>query len=219
MDTAGPGNGLKDWENAMAFVPIPQGMRIALEFDLNGQLCLNVYYVTKATPIVSADLTAIAEVFKDWWTTNASDFLASNLFLERIFVQNMDTEDGEQIVFTDDLPAAGGIGAATSTNQVALCVSRLSTFAGRSNRGRVYIPGIANSSITNNEVSTTVHAGLVSAHNSLNTAIFTAGYLPVIASFISEGEERPFAQTRLISSWAANNRIDTQRRRLPGEGT
>lgn len=203
----------------MPFVSIPQGLRVTLEFELDGQLVLNVYYVTKSSPIISADLTTIAAIFKDWWIGDTRSFLSGDLSLERIGVTDMSEEDGEQIVYTTDLPAIGDNAGEATPNNVAFVVSRLSGFAGRSSRGRVYIAGLLDASITNNTVNGTVQAGLVAAHNSLNTAILTAGFIPVTASFIDEGQPRPFALTRVITSWAANNRVDTQRRRLPGVGT
>jgi hypothetical protein len=193
-------------------------MRVVLEQSLEGQLVINVYYVTKASPVVSIDLTTIAEIFADWWTADLSDFLSNDLSLQRVLVTNMSAADGEQIIFTDGLPVNGGITTESEPNNVALVVSRLSGFAGRSSRGRVYLAGLASASVGNNLVASTVQAGVVSAHNTLNATIISAGYIPVTASFISDGEPRGFALTRVITDWAANNRVDTQRRRLPGEG-
>jgi len=202
-------------DNAMPFIPAPNSVRVTLEFTLEGEIVVNVYYVSIAAPIATANLTQIAEIFRDSWITAFSPFLSQDLILERVTSLDVSVDGGTQVVLTALLPETGGIAASAAPNNIALCVTKHTLFTGRSNRGRAYIAGIAASSITDNEVSSTVQAGLIAAHESLRTDLFDVPCNIAVVSYFTAGAPRATAQVRGIASFSANNRVDTQRRRLP----
>lgn len=203
----------------MAFIPTPNTVKITLEFNLHGELCVNVYYATLSAPITTVNLTQIATIVKDWWIASVSDFLSQDLTLDRVTAMDVSVEDGFQVVMTDDLPAPGLISTASVANQVALVVSKHTLFTGRSSRGRAYIAGMAAAGISSNAASSTVQVGLVAAHGQLQTDLFAVPANLVVVSFVDNGVPRTAGRPRGIASYSANNRVDTQRRRLPKTAT
>jgi len=202
----------------MAFIPVPNGVRVALEQSLDGQLVVNVYYVDKPAPIITADLTTIATIFRDWWIGDLSVPLANDLALNAVVATDVSIEGGSQVTLTASLPAIGGSAVAAVPNNVALCVTRYTLFTGRSRRGRSYYAGLTEGIVTNNTVVAPQLATILAAQGQLSLDLQAAGFRWVVASFVSGGVPRVTADVRGVASFAANNRVDTQRRRLPGEG-
>jgi len=203
----------------MAFIPVPNGMRIALEQRLDDQQVVNVFYCLQPTGVTVADLTAIAGIFKDWWINELSPVLSQDISLERVVATDVSVEGGNQVTDTGGLPDTGDVATEAMSNNVALCVTRYTLFTGRSRRGRSYVAGLHTASITNNTVLTSPLAVIVTAFGQLSLNIQAGGYVFVVASFQSGGVPRVTADVRGVASFAANSRVDTQRRRLPGEGS
>lgn len=203
----------------MAFIPISDTMKVALEYTLNGQLVVNVYHVASPDPIVSADLTGIAAVFASWWSVNMRQNFSNQMSLNRIVVTDMTTEGGEQVDYVTGLPSLGTIVGAPAPNNVAVVTSLRTGFSGRSNRGRKYWAGISSAEVTDNFISTTLGAALLADMVSLDSAISSAGFSLVVASLFHDGAPRLAGVVREVTSFIQDLRIDTQRRRLPLEGT
>jgi len=203
----------------MAFIPTANTVKITLEFNLHGELCVNVYYATLSSPVITANLTQIAEIVKDWWIASAAPFLSQDLTLDRVTVMDVSVEDGGQAVETTDLPAPGEITTASIANQVAMVVTKHTLFSGRSSRGRAYIPGMAQAGISSNTIPSTVQVGLIAAHSQLQTDLFAVPCNLTVVSFVDNGVPRTAGRPRGIASFSGNNRVDTQRRRLPKTAT
>ena len=203
----------------MAFIPISDTMKVALEYSLNGQLLVNVYHVASPDPIVSADLTGIAAVFVSWWSVNMRQNFSTALSLNRVVVTDMTDEGGEQVDYVTGLPSLGTISSAVAPNNVAVCTSLRTGFSGRSNRGRKYWGGIVSAEVSDNFISTTLAAAILADMVSLDAAISSAGFSLVVASLYHDHAPRTAGVTREVTSFIQDLRVDTQRRRLPLEGT
>jgi hypothetical protein len=59
---------------------------------------------------------------------------------------------------------------------------------------------------------------VTAAFVTLDSTLTGQGFEHVVASFFSNGAPRPVGQARLINAYRVDGRIDTQRRRLPGQG-
>lgn len=202
----------------MPFIPISNTMKVVLEYTLNGQLLVNVYHVQSPSPIVTADLTAIATVFAGWWATNMRPNFTTAISLTRIVATDMSEEDGAQVVYVTGLPSAGTAGGASAPNNVA-CVTTLRTgFSGRSKRGRKYWGGFAASEVADNFISTTLGTAVLADMTSLDNAIDTAGFALVVSSLYHDHAPREEGENTIVSTFSMDTRVDTQRRRLPGTG-
>lgn len=202
----------------MAFVPVPSGIKIAVEYSLNGQLVVNVYYVTTTNPIITANLTALCDIFINWWSTNQRPNFTTSMFLERVVATDVSVPDGLQVVRDVSPPVAGTATGATAPNNVAIVLSKRTGFSGRSYRGRTYYAGIAAAEVADNILSSALVTALLVDATALSAALGSAGYTWVVASFQENGVPRTTAVTKPITSFTMDSRIDTQRRRLPGSG-
>lgn len=202
----------------MPFIPIPNTMKVSLEYTLNGQLVVNVYHVEWPEPIITANLTAIAAVFANWWSVNMRQNFVTSMVLDRIVATDMGEAEGVQISYVTGLPQGGNIAGAPMPNNVAVVTSLRSSFSGRSRRGRKYWAGLVNTEVTDNFIGSALAAAIVADMVSLESAIDAAGGNLVVASLFSEGAPRTTGVVTTVQTFTTDLRIDTQRRRLPGTG-
>lgn len=202
----------------MAFIPLPGGIKVSMEFALNGELVVNVYHVEYANPIVAANLTFLTDLFRDWWNLEMRQNFNSGIALNRVTALDVSVEDGLVDVLDLGTPIAGTITGSPAPNNVAVVVSKLTGFSGRSFRGRTYLAGIAAGEVTDNFITSTLAAAILVDMQSLSTQLQTNDYDLVVASYFANGAPRTTAVGTPIMAFAMDTRIDTQRRRLPGEG-
>lgn len=94
---------------------------------------------------------------------------------------------------------------------VAVLVRKVTGFAGRSNRGRLYLPGVGLASIPaggGNFLGAGDLAGFQGQFNAFRAALVTAGLLPVIF------HQAPASTSRAVTSFEVQSRLATQRGRL-----
>lgn len=203
----------------MAFIPLPAGLKVELKFTLAGELVVNVYHVTTELPLVSANLTNIAEAFITAWIADAAGVLSSEITLDEVIVTDVSVEDGLQVTVTTDLPAAGEVVQQSLPNNVALVISNRSDLTGRSRRGRTYIAGIPETAVQVNIVDVVTAGGLLTYHANLRTDLDVNHNTTLgVASYVSDGAPRTTALFTPFTNFIVNTRIDSQRRRLPGVG-
>lgn len=200
-----------------SFIPALNTLRVALEFSQVGHVMVNVYHVKKDTPIVSADLTAIAEAFLDWWVDDQRGLFSNEVALSMISVRDLTSETGEVLELTSGMPVAGGDTNDPVPNSSALVMSYRTGVAGRSYRGRSYLGGLSKSVIDSpNTIYATNLTTLLLNQLALETRINGEGFTWVVASFKNAGVPRTSAVLTPITEITANTKLDVQRRRMKG---
>jgi hypothetical protein len=189
-----------------------------MEFIKDGSLVVNVYHVTTSQPITTVNLTALADVFRTWWTTAGKLNSVTALALSRVVVTDISVPNGLQVVSAPALPEAGTVAGTDTPSNVALAISWRTGFSGRSYRGRTYFAGLLAADVQSNFVTATRQSALLTTFGVLRTNLISAGYPLVVASFYANGAPRAAGVATPINSIIVNNRVDTQRRRLPGSG-
>lgn len=202
-------------ENIMAYIRLPAGIRVALEYEVFGKVVVNVYHVTTTDPIVTVKLLDIAELFADWWTATLSDDFSTDIGLTQVTALNLDEENGEKQTFVVSPPTVGGLAEAATSNNVAIVASFATAKTGRSFRGRSYQAGLPEIQITENLITTVRAASIVSSYGALALLLAVENALFVVASFVTAGAPRAEGVATEIESIAVNTRVDTQRRRMP----
>jgi len=183
---------------------------------LAGEVCVNVYYLNKATTILSTDLTTIINTIKTWWTGTAKGGFHSSLALAAIRTRDMTSQAGLVEDYIYPTPEAGTVAGVAAPSNVAVCVSHRTGLAGRSYRGRTYLMGIAENVYTDNHLDTTYPAAFGTLVQDMMDDLYTAGsYVHVVASFYHNHAPRATAQITPVTYLQVNSRLDTQRRRLP----
>lgn len=203
----------------MAFITLPNGIKVSMLLRLNLQLVVNVHYVVSPTGVSSANLQEAAEAFRDWWITDLRPNFVAAIALEGVVAVDWTEANGEQFVLTVAPPIPGtGVGVSTPNN-VAIVVSHRSAKTGRSFRGRTYHAGINNGEVADNQVSVAYVTNVLNDYAALVLRLAPLGLERVIASFRANGLPRVVGVGTSIIQESMDTRVDTQRRRLPGVGT
>ena len=199
----------------MGFIPALNTVRVALEFTSNGQICVNIIFLNKSTTVFSTDFVSIASVIRSWFSTYMKGSLGNSLSLSRISMRDMTTENGDILDSVVDLPIVGTLAQEPLPNNVALACSFRTGKAGKSYRGRAYMVGFTENQIGGDHLDSTPVAALALGWSYLNTLSLVIGYTHVVASFQHNLAPRATAVLTPVTQIIVNDRLDTQRRRLP----
>lgn len=201
----------------MAFIRLPSGIRVAVEYEAFGKVVVNVYHVTTTDPIVTIKLFDIADVFEDWWANTIKTNFSDEIALTSITAHNLDVANGEKITQPVTPVIPGGSANAAVPNNVAIVLTMNTALTGRSFRGRAYHAGLTRAAVTGNNIDTTLAASILTDYIQLTANLAVANAVLVVASFQTGGAPRAEGVATPVQSFAVNTRIDTQRRRLPAE--
>lgn len=201
----------------MAFIALPGGIRVALEFTLADKVVVNIYHVTTTDPIISVKLAAVAQLFANWWDFDESPQFSSNIGLVKVVAHDISVTNGEKHEEIISPPIQGGIASIAASNNVALVGSLLTVKTGRSFQGRTYLAGLNLTAMSNNTVDTSRLVALTANFVDLMADLAAANSALVVASFESGGIPRALGVATPVTGVAFKSRVDTQRRRLPRE--
>lgn len=199
----------------MAYIRLPLGIRIALEYEIFGKVIVNVYHVTSSEPIVSIKLLELAVVFREWWFVSLSTEFASDIALTTVTALNLDVPNGEKQTLVVAPPMPGTLPPPAASNNVAIVASFATAKTGRSFRGRTYLAGLRDVGIAENHIGVLVAADIITHYVALIVALNIENSDLVVASFQAGGIPRVEGVATVIESVSVNTRVDTQRRRLP----
>lgn len=201
----------------MAYIRLPGGIKVALEYEVYGKVVVNIYHVTTTDPIVSIKLIDIAEIFEAWWSTQMRQNFSQDISLHTITAHNLDVPNGEKITLAVSPALPGTDVSIAMTNNVALVATFDTDQTGRSFRGRAYLAGIPRGDIVDNNASAAIVTALLVDYVSLSAALAVGNAAHVVASFQTAGAPRPEGVATQVTAYTMNTRLDTQRRRMPSE--
>ena len=199
----------------MAYIQLPLGIKVALEFTLLGKAVVNVYHVTTTDPIITVKLVDIAQVFRVWWSTSMANNLAPDIELHAITALNLDVPNGEKITLAVTPPDLGLLIQPVVSNNVAIVTTLKTAKTGRSFQGRSYLCGISEDELIGNNLSAARVASILASWPVLDSSLAANNATLVVASFFSEQAPREVGVATPVDSFVMNDRCDTQRRRLP----
>lgn len=212
----------------MPFVPVANTALIEVVYEWDGQIVENTLYYKKTTTPGLSDLAALTDAVRAYIIDQLLPALTSAISLIRVVGTLLDVVDGLQVFSTTDLPAAGG-GGSGQPNNVTVCISLKTASRGRSARGRNYIPGLAQSYVTNSQISTTIQNAFETVWAGLIGIGGDDGWQQVVVSRFSgftivDGKKVPTPRTAgvthdVTSAQIVDRTTDSMRRRLPGRGT
>lgn len=204
----------------MAFIPV-NGVALAeIRLSLFGQkIELTQYYNFDDPPPTSA-MTTLGESLVDWFDTQLSTPLSTNLGLREVVVTDLSTATSPQVTVLPTATVTGKDDAPASPGNVALCVSFRTVFRGRSFRGRNFVPGIPSDQITGNTVATGVVEAIESAYNVLRVEHTASidGQWGVVSRFSLGAPRVAGVFTPITTIVVVDANVDSQRRRLTGRG-
>jgi hypothetical protein len=198
----------------------PSVVRHVAQGTLDGQIVQNVTHWALVTGEWSMPaMIALAGAYAQWLSLHLSTVQSVDMQWTEARLTQLAGEEGLRYdsVYASAVPGDNEAGA--FPNNVALCASVLTGFAGKSGRGRFYIPAIPTDAADQSRCTapyiTLVNAALLKL---VDGSIF-AGYQLGVYSTVSGGVPRETGLFRSASQVAArDNVLDSQRRRLPGRG-
>lgn len=204
----------------MPHIPIPNGIRVCLNYTNAGELACNVFHVEGPSDPTLADLTTIAEEFVAWWNANMKPLTSAATSLQSVEVTDVTADGQEGIEYTTGLPLAGTASGANLPNNVTVATKLTSGLTGRSRRGRSYFVGLTDNALNTGSqtLTTTFQAALTGAFQELIEQLVVAGFQLAVASLWSNGVPRTTGLLTPIINAEVNPTVDSQRRRLPERG-
>lgn len=201
----------------MPFISIPHCVEVTIKIDINGKVIVNRHYCFKTdeTGITSTDCVdcanAVYNAYVNGWAARMSDQGSI------VAVDGRDAEEQEGAFGSTDetLPFVGTDIADAMPNNVALVVTLNTSFTGRSGRGRVYLAGFVEDEVADNKVTSGVITDALATIAEIDDNLILVDFRHRLVSIWHNGVQRNPVISRNIPSLTANQRVDTQRRRLP----
>lgn len=207
----------------MVFVPAIHTVEIVqtIRNRNNQQLAKNVYHARKRVGGVGAsDVERMATVIMPSWET-AQGKSSRSTEVETIGFTVRDLGSVDSFVYDNTLapPIQGAVANPVLPMHTTIAIKFTTGLAGRSFRGRTYWIGLYESSVAGDFVTAAVVTALIAKLNNLKEALDAEGWDFVVVSKFHNGAPREAAAITNISGiGVTDNRVDTQRRRLIGEG-
>lgn len=200
----------------MPFIPTVGGVKMDLAYDIQGVPAHNIFWVDVNAEVTFTNIqTAMSGVI-----TWVEDYLATVLSTEVDIISLTGTDgehaEGTQIVHVFDPVVSGEIAANVSSTNVACVVSLRSGQTGRSARGRMYIPGLAESDILVNTIGATRLAAIAAVMAQLIEGINTVDpqHFLAINSFYTNNAPRAAGRMLNVTTAIVNSTIGTIRNRV-----
>ena len=205
----------------MAFIPAESTAEFVFSFTgPNGNIMKNVMNIRETTlggwdtTLLSAMLTTLA----NWHSATADTWQSNQITLTSILGRDLSVADSW--VVENGYTQVGAVAQPVLPANVTFCVKGVTGLAGRTHRARLYWIGLAETMVSGDFLTTGAADGIVAAMNTLRTTLTGFGYFPVVVSRQLNGVPRVTAEVTNITGWTkTDNRVDTQRRRLIGEGS
>jgi hypothetical protein len=205
----------------MAFQPVPRAAKFAIVHAIPpGDEIVNILYFIRigdwGIPELSQACTALASV----WVNDVMIHLSEALRFLRIEARGERAQNDVSFEFVVPSPVQGGRGGDWLPPQVAFCVTHLTGFTGRANRGRTYFGVLAESDVTGGFITQARANGLRDGLASVRNIMNTIGWTHVVVSRVRNRVRLPEAVTVEVIGYKYTDLIvDTQRRRQVGRGS
>lgn len=194
---------------------------VSWRYTAAGQQCENRTFFLRDGTISPTNLAELAEALSDWWVANLEAITGTHVTLREVYAVDLTTETSPTATHTETPAPAGDYTGTPLPNNVTLAVSFRTPGRGRSSRGRWYVVGLTETSLSSTlgqTVNVTYAAGVLDAFVALDAAL-PIGWTHVVCSFYTEGAPRSAGVAIPITNYLLTDlTIDSQRRRLPGRG-
>jgi len=200
----------------MAFQSVPD----CAEIDVHGawlpggKVRQMTFYAVRAGGYDLDALQTLVDAVDAWAVASLRPLLAVDFTYLGTEVRGLELEN-DQVASSGAGFGVGGVATASLPGNVAIAVKRLSGFTGRSARGRVFWFNLGESQVTADIVSTAHGNAILAALDSLDDAVFGAGWQSVIVSRQHNGVVRPVGVVFALVNWALTDFVvDSQRQRI-----
>lgn len=199
----------------MAFIPVPNCVEVFLQFA-EGTLTFGFrLHFEHAAGFGEAEMDDLAAELEDWRATELISTYANSVDAELWRITDVRTETGMTKLYTITTNKTGTATGAVMPTNIAAVVSHRTGLRGRSYRGRTYMPGLTEAQVTYDQLESAYQVDLLAAFAAIASYTNPVGWYHVVVSKYTEGAPRTTAVATPVTSYYVDDRVDTQRRRLP----
>jgi len=210
----------------MPFVPSATEVLVQLEGSVDSQQTMNDLAFSLPGGYILSDIQSLVTNLVDWFQISFASQLSRDWSTVAVHARAQNVPNG----FVVDVaagPTIGGVDVEAAPNNVAACISFRTGIAGRSFRGRNYIPSVPNSMITLNTLDATWMSNMALVYGGLlaGGTVLPGGWIWGVLSRFSGvdllGHPIPRAFgvfTQIQNVLFVDGKVDSQRNRLPGRG-
>lgn len=206
----------------MAFIPVPNVAEVTMVYTgPNSNRMVNVWHFWRESGSWNADdLGDLGEAMLTWESANARTGRSNSITCIGVECRDLTVVDSFVVTVVPNPLIVGAISAPVMPSNVTLATSLRTPFAGRSFRGRSYWIGLAETEVTGDFVAQARVTQIRTAIDLLRTAVgpSNGAVLAVVSKFANGAPRAVGVATAVTSVLHIDNRVDTQRRRLVGEG-
>lgn len=206
----------------MPFIPVPQTAEAVMTYQgPNGQRVVNVFNLTRNTGDWDyGTLLDLGNAMVAWESASCRAGRSSQISFVGVTVRDLSVVDSLVLSVVPGTPIAGQQTGATMPMNVTWAAKLLTGRAGRSYRGRSYWIGLAENEVAGDFILQTRATAIVAALNALRstTAPSVNAALTVVSRWNNGAARTVGVATAVTQVGYTDLRVDTQRRRLVGEG-
>jgi len=203
----------------MAFIPVPNTLKVELVMSWDTQVVENVLHYEWISAWSIARANELAADIVSWWNATMDAYVANTVSLNLIRMTDLESETGFVVNYATGLPVAGANTNPSLPNSNTVVITKRTANRGRSFRGRIYQVGLTENVVTANAVSSTVVGQLIAAWELIRVVALTGGDAQMgVVSLQSNLAPRTEGIITPITNFTSDGVIDSQRRRLPGRG-
>jgi hypothetical protein len=210
----------------MPFVPVPQTVLAEVRMLFASQKIENTLWFDLGVTPGPTDMLALANGLVSWWINDYAPLVSIGVQLREVVVTDESSATGPQVSFSPTTPAFGANTSAVKPSNAAATISFRTGSRGRSFRGRNYIPGLTQDTLSGNTLQNAFMDDAIAAYEQLlpgGTAEFPGTWVVASRFHGVDADKKPIPRTTGIATPITNvvivdNTVDSQRRRLPGRG-
>lgn len=204
----------------MPFQPAPDIAEVEIRMTLQGVPVENVLHFinTLGDPWSAPTIQALAQSALANFTTTVLTTQCTALSLRSVLAKDLSAEVAPMFEAFPLVPVTGPLTGPAMPNQNAVVLTKRSGLTGRSARGRVYHCGFTEDQVSGNFITDPYADDVNNAWQAFVEALNEDDFVMVILSRRTGGVLRPAGIAfNMTSLGLRNNRIDSQRRRMPLE--
>jgi len=204
----------------MAFIPRPNGVKLCLVWDRDGQDVVMCLSLVLPSPADTAKLNDIVDAAEAWRVDFINPVVNGGFTATQWEATALDSATAPGIIVPITADADGTRTGSTLPGHTALAIQHLTDLKGRSYRGRTFFGGMTNTDqVGPFQMTADYAADCIAALVAFQLAMGTVTAEHVVASYQNAGAARTTGVSTPITAYSANLDIDSQRRRLAGRGT
>lgn len=203
----------------MAFIPVPNAVRVSMEFTIAGQIVVFTLSLERGTQPTVAEMENLGTVMATWWNNSQKPFHTPLIALQKVTVTDLTTSSSPSVEVPVSPVIPGTASGTALPNNAAAVVSFRTPSRGRSYRGRVYLPGLSDAHRVNPVTfSNGFMNGVIASFLTLKDTLNSYGWEHVVISRRQNKVDLTTGVTTPVTAYLMDSLYDSQRRRLAGRG-